>query len=66
MTPLPMMLDKFNVNMYDHKRRGATAATTPSQADTAVDDKDDELLQILDDVEEIFGDRVFITHRSGS
>ena len=49
-----MMLDKFNVNMYDHKRRGATAATTPSQADTAVDDKDDELLQILDDVEEIF------------
>ena len=59
-TPLPMMIDKFNCSMYDHHRRGAIVPPIP--ADAAVDDENDEIIQILDDVEEMFGDPIFLTN----
>ena len=44
------MMEKFNLFMND-----------PAPAD-AVDNEDDELMQIFDDIEEIIEDQIFITH----
>ena len=46
--------------MYDHHRRGAIVPPIP--ADAAVNDENVELIQNLDDVEEMFGDPIFIRY----
>ena len=58
------MLARFNQNMYNHKRALATPRLAANEASTlaleSVDnDKDNELREILNDVDE-FGEPVFL------
>ena len=56
------MLDLFNYNMYDHVR--ARAIIGPRLAATAerinVEEEEVDLVQVLDDVEELFGEPIFL------
>lgn len=67
---LPAMLSRFNQSMYDHKRVQAEA---PSQAQASAQapaasqgdgrgegEEDEEMLEILRDVEELFGEPIFL------
>ena len=63
------MMQQFNQNMYDHIRARAVApaqdAAQPVQGTgpNAEEDNDDaEMAEILNDVEELFGEPVFLTH----
>ena len=58
------MLARFNQNMYNHKRALATPKLAANEASTSAvesvdNDKDNELREILNDVDE-FGEPVFL------
>ena len=60
--PSQMMFDLFNVSMYDFKRvpdAPSTAAAAAAAAD--MDEISDEMQEVLRDVEELFGQPIFIT-----
>ena len=61
---LPGMMERFNQNMYDHvrARNQGTASTAPQpQFNTnEEEDEDEEMIQVLQDVEDLLGDPVFI------
>ena len=59
---LPQMLTKFNYNMYDHIRARNVLGPRVNQ-DQDIDDEEEEndLVQVLDDVEELFGEPIFLT-----
>ena len=62
---LPAMLTRFNTNMYDHKRPKTTASIeVPDQGNEVANEgnDDEEFIQVLNDVEELFGEPVFLTH----
>ena len=62
---LPAMLTRFNTTMYDHKRTKTTASLeVPDQGNEVANDGNDdqEFIQVLNDVEELFGQPVFLTH----
>ena len=66
---LPEMMQRFNQNMYDHIRARAVApaqdAAQPVQGagpNAEEDNGDAEMAEILNDVEELFGEPVFLTH----
>ena len=54
-----MMLEKFNQSMYDHKKAKANQSSdnTLEQSMAQVD-----MIQILDDVQESFGNPIFLTY----
>ena len=55
-------MSRFNTNMYDHKGAQPTAPTVvPDQREEIEEDDNEELIQVLDDVEELFGQPVFFT-----
>ena len=59
------MMLRFNQNMYDHKRAVGPrqdAAQTEGGIAPNGDDSDAEMAEILNDVEELFGEPVFLTH----
>ena len=54
------MMSRFNTNMYDHKGAQPTAPTVvPDQREEIEEDDNEELIQVLNDVEELFGQPVF-------
>ena len=59
---LPQMLTKFNYNMYDHIRARNVLGPRVNQ-DQDIDDEEEEhdYVQVLDDVEELFGAPIFFT-----
>ena len=66
---LPEMMQRFNQNMYDHKRprpvEPAQKAAQPEQGagpNAEGDNGDAKMAEILNDVEELFGEPVFLTH----
>ena len=78
----PLMLEKFNQSMYDHKRTGQEPLIPPNtqtQLGGREEEEEEEeavvaagaeeeaavgtdMIQILNDVQELFGDPVFITY----
>ena len=59
------ILTKINTNLYDHKQPKTTASIeVPDQGnEVANEGNDDEgFIQVLNDVEEQFGEPVFLTH----
>ena len=56
------MLDLFNYNMYDHVRArafiGSRLAATAERIN--VEEEEVDLVQVLDDVEELFGEPIFL------
>jgi len=63
------MMQWFNQNMYDHIRARAVApaqdAAQPVQgagSNAEEDNGDAEMTKILNDMEELFGELVFLTH----
>ena len=62
---LPAMLTRFNTNMYDHKRPKTTASIkVPDQGNEVANEGNDNegFIQVLNNVEELFGEPVFLTH----
>ena len=62
---LPAMLTRFNTTMYDHKRTKTTASLeVPDQGNEVANDGngDQEFIQVLNNVEELFGQPVLLTH----
>ena len=59
---LLQMLTKFNYSMYDHIRARNVLGPRVNQ-DQDIDDEEEEndLVQVLDDVEELFGESIFLT-----
>ena len=64
-TVLPEMMQLFNYNMYDHIKAHAiigTRATESAQEETREElEEEDELVQLLDEVERVCGEPVFLT-----
>ena len=61
---LPGMMSRFNTNMYDHKGAQPTAPTVvPDQREEIEEDDNEELIQVLNDVEQLFGQPVFFTQK---
>ena len=59
---LPEMMRQFNTSIYDHGCLQIVApAVNPGAGVNNEADDDKELLQVLNDVEELFRDPVFIT-----
>ena len=59
---LPPMLERFNQSMYDHKRLPQAQPNTQERDNAVAEEEDEEFIEVLHDVEEIFGQPVFITH----
>ena len=57
---LPGMLSRFNSSMYDHKHPSNAAPVAAIQRNDDEENDDDELIQVLNDVEEMFGQPVYI------
>ena len=57
---LPRMLSRFNSSMYDHKHPSNAAPVAAIQHNDDQENDDDELIQVLNDVEEMFGQPVYI------
>ena len=56
------MLRLFNQNMYDHKRRReATKPGVAQQEEGEMEGEEEDMIQLLNDVEELFGEPVFLT-----
>ena len=65
------MMQQFNQNMYDHKRvrlRAVEFRQDAAQTEEGIepngDNRDAEMAEILNNVEELFGQPVFPTHQS--
>ena len=59
------MLTRFNTNIYDHKRPKTTAyIEVPDHGNEVANEGNDSegFIQVLNDVEEQFGEPVFVTH----
>ena len=59
------MLTRLNTNIYDHKQLKTTASIEVSDQrnEVANEGNDDEgFIQVLNNVEELFGEPVFLTH----
>ena len=57
---LPAMMRRFNVRMYDHKRNTAAGHSGHIQHPEEEDDEEDNFVEILNDVQELFGEPVFL------
>ena len=58
---LPGMMSRFNTSMYDRKQPQINAPPVGPEQRAENDDDDQELVQVLNDVEEMFGQPVFFT-----
>ena len=57
------MMEKFNTAMYETKKGGVSVPSQAQQeANQAEEEEEEDMIQILNDVEELFGDSVFIIH----
>ena len=61
------MMQRFNQNMYNHKRPrpvepAQKAAQQGAGPNAEGDNGDAKMAEILNDVEELFGEPVFLTH----
>jgi len=62
MTILPEMMRRFNVSMYDHKQTRQTEVQAEKEVEADGEEVDDEdMIQILNDVEQLLGEPVFLT-----
>ena len=61
-TPLPTMMEKFNTAMYETKKGGVSVPSQAQQEANQAEEEEEDMIQILNDVEELFGDSVFIIH----
>ena len=57
------MMRRSNQNMYDHKqlRENAEAHAASQGGNVGEEEEDNEIIQILQDVEDIFGEPVFLS-----
>ena len=55
------MLRFFNQNMYDHKRRREATEPGVAQQEEEMEGEEEDMIQLLNDVEELFGEPVFFT-----
>ena len=55
------MMQQFNTSIYDHGCPQIVAPVNPGAGVNNEADDDKELLQVLNDVEKLLGDPVFIT-----
>ena len=57
------MMEKFNTAMYETKKGGVSVPSQAQQeANQADEEEEEDMIQILNDVEELFCDSVFIIH----
>ena len=59
---LPGMLTRFNAQMYDHHRLPQVAQPLDANPNLNPEENDDaEFVEVLNDVQELFGEPVFFT-----
>ena len=57
------MMEKFNTAMYETKKGGVSVPSQAQQeANQAEEEEEEDMIQILNDMEELFCDSVFIIH----
>ena len=57
------MMEKFNTAMYETKKGGVSVPSQAQQeANQADEEEEEDMIQILNNMEELFCDSVFIIH----